>query len=145
MGIRLTTSAMRLLSALTLRNISKPKRHEISSTTAVSLTNHYLTCHRHLVRAKVSFSCYDGRRMDTYIEYIIRVVIRAANLIRSRRWPTLKATVVNADCPEPEHGCTVATLHYEYVVSGDKYGNTFEKPFIEPESGVSMRRYLIKG
>jgi hypothetical protein len=83
--------------------------------------------------------------MDTYVEYIIRVVIRAANLIRSRRWPIVKATVVNADCPEPEHGCTVATLYYEYVVDGDKYGDTFEKAFIEHESGAEYAALFAKG
>lgn len=46
-------------------------------------------------------------RMDTYVEYLIRVVIRAANLI---------------------------------LIAGDRYGDTFEKPFIEHESGAEYAR-----
>jgi hypothetical protein len=70
---------------------------------------------------------------------------RRANLIRSRRWPIVKATAVSADCPEPEYGCIVATLYYEYVLNGDKYGDTFEKPFIEHESGADYAELFAKG
>jgi hypothetical protein len=45
----------------------------------------------------------------------------------------------------PSLSTDAQSRRYEYVVGGDKYGNTFEKPFIEPESGASMPRYLIKG
>jgi hypothetical protein len=83
--------------------------------------------------------------MDTLAEYMIRVVVRGANLIRSRRWPIFKATVVSGDCPEPGWGCTVATLYYEYVVNGDKYGDTFEKPFIEHESGAEYVALFAEG
>ena len=83
--------------------------------------------------------------MDTYVEYLIRVTVRGANLIRSRRWPIVRATVVSADCPEPGWGCTVATLYYEYVVNGDKYGGTFEKAFIEHESGAECSALFAKG
>jgi hypothetical protein len=83
--------------------------------------------------------------MEAYVEYIIRVVVRAANLIRSRRWPIVKATVLSADCLEPGWGCTVATLYYEYVVNGDKYGDTFEKPFVVHESGAEYAALFAKG
>ena len=83
--------------------------------------------------------------MEAYVEYIIRVVVRAANLIRSRRWPIVKATVVSADCPAPGRGCPVATLYCGYFVNADKYGDTFEKPFIEHESGAEYVALFAKG
>jgi hypothetical protein len=83
--------------------------------------------------------------MDAYVAYFVRLVVRAANLIRGRRWPIVKATVVNAACPEPDWGCSVATLCYEYAVDGKKYVDTFEKPFIEHESGAEYVALFEKG
>lgn len=43
------------------------------------------------------------------------------------------------------YGCTVATVYYEYIVHGEKYGDTFEKPFILHESGAVYAGQFVKG
>lgn len=82
---------------------------------------------------------------DIFVEYLLRILFHAANLVRSRRWPTVTATVVSADCPLTTTGCTVATVYYEYVVNGEKYGDTFRKPFISRESGKDYAAQFVKG
>jgi hypothetical protein len=86
-----------------------------------------------------------GWFLDIFVEYIFRVFFRAVNLVRSRRWPIVKATVLNADCQPAAHGCTVATVYYEYVVNGEKFGDTFGKPFISSGSGKGYVTQFVKG
>jgi hypothetical protein len=83
--------------------------------------------------------------LDIFIEYIFRVSFRAANLMRSRNWPVITATISSADCPHAGYGCTVATVYYEYIVRGEKYGDTFKKPFISYESGAVYAAQFVKG
>ena len=86
-----------------------------------------------------------GGFVDNFIEYIFRVSFRAANLLRSRSWPVVTATTLSADCPHAAYGCTVATVYYEYFVHGEKYGGTFERPFISHESGADYAGQFVKG
>ena len=86
-----------------------------------------------------------GLVADIFVEYIFRICFHAANLLRSRRWPIVKATVLSADCPNASYGCTVATVYYEYVVKGEKYGDAFGKPFISHESGEVYAAQFVKG
>ena len=65
--------------------------------------------------------------------------------MRSRNWPVITATISSADCPRAGYGCTVATVYYEYIVRGEKYGGTFEKPFISYESGAVYAAQFVKG
>ena len=81
---------------------------------------------------------------DIFVEYLLRILFHAANLVRSRRWPTVTATVLSSDCPFTITGCTVATVYYEYVVNGEKYGDTFGKPFISQESGKDYAAQFAK-
>ena len=55
------------------------------------------------------------------------------------------ATVLSAECPHAGYGCTVATVYYEYIVGGRKYGAAFEKPFIVQESGARFADGFVKG
>jgi len=43
--------------------------------------------------------------------------------------------VLSEECPRTGYGCTVATMYYEYIVDGKKYGQAFAKPVILPGSG----------
>ena len=83
--------------------------------------------------------------IDIYIAYILRLFFHGMNLVRSRRWPIAQATVLRADCPGTINGCTVATVYYEYVVAGVKYGDSFDKPFIVHEWGESHAAQIVKG
>jgi hypothetical protein len=85
-----------------------------------------------------------GWFVDIFVEYIVRVAFRAANLIRSRKWPIVKGTVLSAECPSALYGCTVATVYYEYLVDGEKYGGWYEKPFISHESGAEYANHFVK-
>lgn len=81
---------------------------------------------------------------DIYIEYLVRVFIRAIRLVRSRDWPVIQATILSAECPRAGYGCTVATVYYEYIVEGQKYGADFEEPFIVGESGERFAGSFVK-
>jgi len=67
------------------------------------------------------------------------------NLVRSRKWPIVKATVLSADCPHASYGCEVATVYYEYAINGEKYGDCFGKPFIFEKSGEDYAALFVKG
>ena len=86
-----------------------------------------------------------GLVADIFVECIFRISFHAANLLRSRRWPIVKATELTADCPNASYGCTVATVYYEYVVNGEKYGDAFGKRFILHESGENYAAQFVKG
>ena len=86
-----------------------------------------------------------GLFVDIFVEYIFRIVFHATDLLRSRKWPIAKATVLSADCPSAAYGCDVATVYYEYLVNGGKYGDTFGKPFILRKSGKDYATQFVKG
>ena len=86
-----------------------------------------------------------GWFVDIFVEYIVRVFLHGVNLIRSRRWSIIKATVLSASCQPAGYGCTVAEVCYEYIVNGDRYGDMFGKPFIFSESGKDYASQFVKG
>jgi hypothetical protein len=83
--------------------------------------------------------------LDIFVEYLFRVFVRGIKLLRSRSWPVTMGTVLSADCPRALYGCTVATVYYEYIVNGEKYGAAFEKPFILYDTGKGYASLLVKG
>jgi len=86
-----------------------------------------------------------GWFIDIFVEYIFRVFSHAMNLVRSRKWPIVKATVLSADCPHSLYGREVATVYYEYAINGEKYGDCFGKPFISEKSGKDYAALFVKG
>ena len=86
-----------------------------------------------------------GWFVDIYVEYFFRVVVRAVRLARSSDWVVVRSTVLSAECPHAGYGCTVATVYYEYIVGGQKYGAAFEKAFVEYESGARFAGGFAKG
>ena len=85
-----------------------------------------------------------GLFIDIFIEYIFRIFFQGMHLLRSRTWPIATATVLSADCPDAAYGCQVATVYYEYVVNGEKYGDWFGKPFISKNSGEEYAAPIVK-
>jgi hypothetical protein len=101
--------------------------------------------HVGLVTDRIGHDHMFGWFADVYIEYLFRVIVRAIRVVRSRDWPVSRATVLSAECPRADYGCTVAAVYYEYMVDGRKYGGGFEKPFIVQESGERFAGAFIKG
>jgi hypothetical protein len=54
-------------------------------------------------------------------------------------------TRVAPTCKRHAFECTVATVYYEYIVDGQKYGAAFKKPFIVEESGKRSAGSLVRG
>jgi hypothetical protein len=86
-----------------------------------------------------------GWFVDIYVEYLFRVVVRAVRLVGSRDWAVVRGTVLSAECPHAGYGCTVATVYYEYIVGGQKYGAAFEKAFVVYDSGARFAGGFVKG
>ena len=86
-----------------------------------------------------------GLFLDILVEYLFRVSVRTIKLLRSHSWPTQKATVLGASCPQHSYGCTVAEVDYEYVVDGVNYANSYAKPFLSHGSGVDYAESFVKG
>ena len=86
-----------------------------------------------------------GLFLDIFVEYLFRVFVRMFEPLRSRSWPVAMGTVLSSDCPHAFYGCTVATVYYEYIVEGEKYGAACEKPFIWHDSGTEYADRFVKG
>jgi hypothetical protein len=86
-----------------------------------------------------------GWFVDIFVEYLFRTAVRAVRLVRSRDWAVVRGTVLSAECPRAGYGCTVATVYYEYIVAGQRYGAAYRKAFIVKESGARFADGLVKG
>jgi len=63
----------------------------------------------------------------------LRAFDNAMHLVRCRKWPIVRASVLSADGPQADgYGCTVVTVYYKYPVNGENYGDTFESPSSRP-------------
>jgi hypothetical protein len=79
-----------------------------------------------------------GFYLDVFVEYLIRVVARGIQLLRSRKWPFTLGLVTGSDLRPSGLGCCVVTLKYEYLVDSKIYNGTFKKPFIWTDSGKTF-------
>jgi len=68
--------------------------------------------------------------LNMIVEFLFRVIARAASLIRSYRWPEVNARVLSAECSEKTTGCPVVTINYLYSIEGQKYRGSYSKPFL---------------
>jgi hypothetical protein len=72
-----------------------------------------------------------GLFIEFIIEYFFRVGLRTINLLRSRRWPLKKGTVLSAVSTDyRKMGCPVVTVDYEHIVNGMKYSDCYDKPIL---------------
>ncbi len=70
-----------------------------------------------------------GLVLDIFVEYIARVVMRIAQLIRSRSWPSVTAKVTSSFYVKAGCGCDIVEIHYKYRVDGQSYTGTYKKPW----------------
>jgi hypothetical protein len=87
-----------------------------------------------------------GLFIDIYIFYAARICIRVIKLLMSCSWPLTTATVLSTESEGGGGaGCSVATVHYEYMVDTQKYSDYFEKPFILLSSAEHFAHTIRKG
>jgi hypothetical protein len=86
-----------------------------------------------------------GLVADIFVEYLFRVIVRGIKLIGSHNWSRVTGRILSAECPKAGYGCDVATIIYEYLFDGAKFGGSFEKPFILHSSGEYYASSFIKG
>src|SRR5271156_5234495 len=96
-------------------------------------------------RGKPAYHWMVGWFVDIYGEVFFRVGVRAVRLARSSDWVVVQGAVLSAECPHAGYGCTVATVYYEYIVGGQKYGAAFEKAFLVHDSGARFAGGFVKG
>lgn len=60
--------------------------------------------------------------------YVVRIMWRLANLLRSRRWTKANATVL--ECHRNKSAYESVSVDYEYELDSQKRVGTFLKPFI---------------
>jgi len=78
-----------------------------------------------------------GFALDILIAFLVRISIRAVNLLRSWTWPVVKATVVSA---RPKDGC-LAEIYYRYSLDGESYADVYKKAFCVVDAGDYTRRF----
>jgi hypothetical protein len=81
---------------------------------------------------------------DVLIEYLFRVILCGANLLRSYCWLKTRARVLNANCPHFSIGCPVAKVDYEYIYGKDKYSGCYSKPFLVEGSAIAYAELMVE-
>ena len=81
--------------------------------------------------------------MDVYIVYLLRILWRLGNLLRSRKWNKMTATVLGCHLSESTH--TTVSVYYEYATNGEKHAAIFEKPFLLDSSAQNYAEQFPKG
>jgi len=80
---------------------------------------------------------------DIYIVYLFRIILRLANLLRSRKWTKVTATALGSHpdlSPYPS-----VSVDYEYAVNGQKLAASFEKPFLLDSSAEVYAEQFKRG
>ncbi len=70
-----------------------------------------------------------GWILDIIVEYLVRVVMRIMQLLRSHFWPTVPAKVTNSFYVKAGFGCDLVEIHYKYRADGQSYTGTYKKPW----------------
>jgi Protein of unknown function (DUF3592) len=84
-----------------------------------------------------------GLFLDIYVVYVFRIFWRLANLLRSRKWTKATATVLGSH-PNLSNYNSVR-VDYEYAVKGQKYADSFTKPFILDSSVKGYAEQFARG
>lgn len=80
-----------------------------------------------------------GWFIDVFIEYFVRVIVRAFRRCGSKRWAAVKGTVTSSGCAPPGLGCSVAEVCYTYRVDEDLFTGINEKPFLSGGGNYANR------
>jgi uncharacterized protein DUF3592 len=70
-----------------------------------------------------------GWVLDILVEYLVRVVMRIVQLLRSRSWPTVIAQVTSSFYVKAGFGCDIVEIDYKYRVNGQSYTGMHKKPW----------------
>lgn len=83
-----------------------------------------------------------GLVLDVWVEYLVRVVMRLVQVLRSSSWPTVSGKV-NAAVYHQQSGlgCNSVEIFYEYHLDGRVYTGSYKNPFIFP---VLAERYVAR-
>ena len=84
-----------------------------------------------------------GLFLDVYIVYLFRIFWRLANLLRSRKWTKATATVFGSHTDRSVYSSV--DVDYEYAVNGQKYADSFTKPFIADSSAKAYGDQFARG
>jgi hypothetical protein len=82
-----------------------------------------------------------GWILDIIVEYLVRVVMRIVQLLRSRPWPTATATVTSSSYVKAGFGCDIVNVSYKYRVNGESYAGVYKKPLF---LGSFYRNYVTR-
>lgn len=106
---------------MTGKYIGKERNHILALPKLTFISNGLFRCSGKLLT--------NGWYLDVLVAYLFRIIARSIMTLRSRRWPTRKATVTRSDSPNG-FACEVVKVVYTYSFNGDHYGGTDTKPFL---------------
>jgi hypothetical protein len=82
-----------------------------------------------------------GLVLDVWVEWLVRVVMRLVQVLRSNSWPTVSGKVNAADYQKATFGCDLVAILYEYHLDGHVYVGSYKNPFISP---LLAERYVAR-
>src|SRR5262249_37688934 len=78
-----------------------------------------------------------GWEFDLFIAYLVRTLIRASRMRRSRSWSISPANVASMRLLPGGLGCPTTELVYTYSMQGHIFGGIDEKPFLSDDSAAA--------
>jgi hypothetical protein len=75
--------------------------------------------------------------------FIFRLLWRLLGLVRSRRWKKVIATILGTHANTSLYSSV--SVHYEYALDGQRFADTFVKPFIWDFSAKAYADQFAKG
>jgi hypothetical protein len=69
-----------------------------------------------------------GWVLDIIVEYLVRVMMRMAQLLRSNSWPTVTGEITSSFFVDAHYGCDIAELHYKYRAQGELCSGCYKRP-----------------
>jgi hypothetical protein len=83
-----------------------------------------------------------GLVLDVYVEYLVRVLMRLVQVVRSNSWPIVSGKIHAAVFHQKTGlGCDSVEIFYEYNLDGQVYVGSYKNPFISP---VLAERYVAR-
>jgi hypothetical protein len=86
-----------------------------------------------------------GWFLDVYVEFLLRIVIRALRTRGSDGWPICRGTVRSSRALTAVYGCPLAEIVYTYRVSGELYSGLHRRPFILTDSNERYANSFAEG
>ena len=71
-----------------------------------------------------------GLFVDIFVEWIVRMIAKLVNRVRSSSWPQVQGIVTAVRCERAGYGCHLADVHFDYEYQGAEFSGLHEEPFI---------------